>query len=166
MRYTTIIDITKCQELYKNHNVRLIYMHLVLVSGYHDNDRDIVRTSIRILAADTGISISAVRHAIRMLERWQMLIRHGNVWTIRKWCQEQPITTRPRAEKNARRKAQEDAAAAARRQQEAKEDEERRKFEELTKDGRSSYELYISSLETRAAAGDVEAIAALRKHKS
>lgn len=164
MRYTTIIDITKCQELYKNHNVRLVYMHLVLVSGYHDNDRDIVRTSIRNLAADTGISISAVRHAIRMLERWQMLIRHGNVWTVRKWCKEQPITTRLRAEKNARRKAQEEEAAVARRQQEAKEEEERRRYQELTKDGRSSYEHYISSLQARAAAGDIEAIAALNRH--
>ena len=99
MRYTTIIDISEQRELYRNVNVRLVYLHLVLRSGYHDHDRDQVRISYRSLAADIGLTLSSVRHAINVLVKWHMLNRKEDTWIVRKWCQEQPITTRAKSTK-------------------------------------------------------------------
>lgn len=94
MRYTTIIDITASRELYGNINVRLVYLHLCLKAGYHDNDRDMIRTSIRTLAADVGITTSAVRHAIRMLEKYGLLKRQPQWWAVRKWVPTEEPTKR------------------------------------------------------------------------
>ena len=69
MRYTTVIDISDYRHIYKSANCRLVYLHLVLKAGYHDDDRDIVDVSIRNLAMRVGISVSATRHALRMLEK-------------------------------------------------------------------------------------------------
>ena len=70
MRYTTIIDIRDFPELYRNQNLRLLYLHLVLKSGYHDDDRDQVHTSIRRLGYETGLTVSAVRHGLAMLKKF------------------------------------------------------------------------------------------------
>ena len=56
MRYTTIIDIAQCPEIYRNINARLTYLHMVLTCGYHDNDKGLVRKSVRQLSAETGIT--------------------------------------------------------------------------------------------------------------
>ena len=94
MRYTTLIDITQCEALYTNINIRLVYLHLVLKAGYHDHDKDIVNISIRRLAADVGISVSATRHAIKQLVKYKMVNQAKGALAVRKWCPEQPITTR------------------------------------------------------------------------
>lgn len=60
MRYTTIVDISEYASLYRNHNARLVYLHLALRSGYHDNDRDLIDVSVRRLA-DAVASLSARR---------------------------------------------------------------------------------------------------------
>ena len=73
MRYTTIIDISEIQPIYRNVNARLVYLHLVLKSGYHDNDRDLVSISLRRIAAEVGLTLSATRHAISQLEKAQLL---------------------------------------------------------------------------------------------
>lgn len=67
MRYTTIIDITEMPAVYRNGHARDLYLYMVLKSGYHNEDRDQLRKSIRSLAIDTGMSISAVRHALKVL---------------------------------------------------------------------------------------------------
>lgn len=69
MRYTTVIDISEFRATYKNLNARLLYLHLALKSGYHDDDRDLIATSIRRMASDAGLTVSAVRHALATLER-------------------------------------------------------------------------------------------------
>lgn len=94
MRYTTIIDIRPMGIAYRSVAVRLVYLHLVLVSGYHDNDRDIWRISIRNLAAETGLTVSATRHALKVLEKWDMIRRIKGVWYVRKWVPMQAITPR------------------------------------------------------------------------
>lgn len=97
MRYTTLIDISEYQALYRNHNVRLVYLHLVLKSGWHDNDRDILEISFRSLAADTGLTVSAVRHAISLLVKAELLTREGFSWRVKKFCLEQKVTSRKQA---------------------------------------------------------------------
>lgn len=99
MRYTTVIDITEISEVYKNATARLIYLHMSLKAGYHDADRDLVRLSIRRLSADVGVTVSATRHALHQLERAGLLTREGELWRVRKWVEEQQITTRAKTKR-------------------------------------------------------------------
>lgn len=94
MRYTTIIDISEEGMIYKNVNCRLVYLHLVLKSGYHDDDRDMISISIRTLAARVGISVGATRHALEQLQKAQLLARNGDKWQVKKWTIVTPPTPR------------------------------------------------------------------------
>lgn len=85
MRYTTVIDISEFPALYRNHNARLVYLHLSLKSGYHDDDRDLIDISIRSLAAAVGLTVSATRHSLRVLEQAEMITRDGQRWRVRKF---------------------------------------------------------------------------------
>lgn len=163
MRYTTIIDISEWRDLYRNVNVRLVYLHLVLKSGYHDHDRDQVRISYRSLAADSGLTLSQVRHAIKILIKWHMLIRKDNTWTVRKWCQEQTITTRAKSSKEAKKNAQEQAVIAERERQRAM-DDENRKRRDAEAGERDNYIVFVRKQQQLAAAGDMDAIAWLNEH--
>ena len=96
MRYTTVIDISDQREVYRNHNTRLLYLHLCLKAGYHDDDRDMISISIRSMAADTGLTVSAVRHALRILESNKLLKKTGQGFMIRKWIEPEKVPARPR----------------------------------------------------------------------
>lgn len=99
MRYTTVIDLSELPEVYRSASARLVYLHLALKAGYHDNDRDRASVSIRRLAMDVGVTVSAARHAIRQLERAGLLKRDGSVIVVKKWVEEQTITTRARTKR-------------------------------------------------------------------
>lgn len=99
MRYTTVIDISELPEIYRNTTARLIYIHMSLKAGYHDSDRDLVNVSIRRLSADVGVTVSATRHALHLLERSGLLTREGQLWRIKKWVEEQTITTRAKTKR-------------------------------------------------------------------
>lgn len=92
MRYTTIIDVTQCPEIYRNINARLTYLHMVLTCGYHDNDKGLVRKSVRQLAAETGITKSAVENALRALKKFDLVRKNRGRLYVRTWAPEQPIT--------------------------------------------------------------------------
>lgn len=94
MRYTTLIDLRDYPGLYRNHNVRLVYMHLVLVAGYHDVNRDIVSASLRTMAADIGVSMSALRHALTVLSKAKLIQRRQGRLFVAKWLPEQRVTKR------------------------------------------------------------------------
>lgn len=96
MRYTTIIDITEISDVYRNKNARLIYLHLALKAGYHDDDRDVLQTSIRMTAGTVGLTVSATRHALAVLERAGLLKRTETGWTVTKWIQAAEPTPRPK----------------------------------------------------------------------
>ena len=98
MRYTTIIDITENQELWRNANASRIYVYMTLRSGYHDDDRDQLRLSLRRLAMETGCSVSATRHALRILEKYKLLQKDGEKWRVTKFVLEQKPS--PRTQKN------------------------------------------------------------------
>lgn len=98
MRYTTIIDISEIPAIYKNQNARILYLHLVLKAGYHDDDRDLVTLSIRNLAAYSGLTVSAVRHALGVLERQQLLVKTSHGYRVKKWVAIETPT--PRTQKN------------------------------------------------------------------
>lgn len=94
MRYTTIIDITELPAVYRNSHARDLYLYMVLKSGYHNEDRDQLRKSIRSLAMDTGMSISAVRHALRVLVNNGLLVPMPGGYLVTKFVIEKKPTRR------------------------------------------------------------------------
>lgn len=97
MRYTTIIDISEIQDVYRNSNVRLVYLHLVLKSGYHDDDLDKIKLSVRGIMYGTGLSLSAVRHALQVLEKNGLLERRNGSTYVRKFLYQKAAKKRPKA---------------------------------------------------------------------
>lgn len=87
MRYTTVIDITDFPQIYRNIHARLVYIHMALKAGYHDDDRDVCRLSIRNLAADVGITVSATRNALLQLEKSGLISKSSDCWIVKKWVQ-------------------------------------------------------------------------------
>lgn len=96
MRYTTVIDITELPSVYRNIHARLLYLHMALKAGYHDEDRDRLAISIRNLAYACGLSLSATRHALKVLQDAELIKREGATWYIKKWFADTPPTPRPK----------------------------------------------------------------------
>lgn len=97
MRYTTVIDISEIPAIYRNRNARLLYIHMAMKAGYHDYDRDLLTISIRSLASQTGLTVSAVRHALLQLEAHQLLTRDGLAWRVKKFVLEEKPSIRRQA---------------------------------------------------------------------
>lgn len=96
MRYTTIIDITELEEIYRNRNARLVYLHLCLRSGYRTDDRDRIRISIRKLSWEVGITPAAIRYALQQLEKSQLLTySEGGTIEVVKFITPEPYAKRP-----------------------------------------------------------------------
>lgn len=165
MRYTTIIDITEFRQAYANVNVRLVYLHLVLISGYEDKNRDFADISLRYLAQDVGITLSALRHALKVLSALSLIqIQDGRI-KVTKWLPDKTITKRPR---NARERADQ-SLIIERQQQEIREYKEKiqrqqaQERERLT--GKNDFERHIDDLRLASANGDESATAALRRYR-
>ena len=99
MRYTTVIDISEIPEIYRNKNVCRLYFHLCLKAGYHDDDRDVVKLSIRGMSYETGLSLSATRNAIGQLLKHGLLEKTADSLKVRKFVVEMPISKRARTRK-------------------------------------------------------------------
>lgn len=99
MRYTTLIDITEIQQVYRSQNCRLLYLHMALKAGYHDDDRDIYDRSIRSLAADVNCTLSATRHALKQLEKAGLIKRQDNHWLVKKFVLTEEPTKRARTKR-------------------------------------------------------------------
>ena len=157
MRYTTIIDLTEMPSLYRSESCRLVYLHLVLKSGYHDSDRDLCGISLRRLSQETGLTLAAVRCALSRLAHAQMIARQGTLWYVRKFVMEQPITSRAKSAKQAKR-----IEAMAVQEQEHEQRVQRLQIEEqkrlnLMNQGKTSLMVWYEQQLERAAAGDKEA---------
>lgn len=169
MRYTTIINIADMPAVYKNLNCRLLYLHLTLAAGYHDEDRDQVAISLRDLAFETGLTLAAVRHAARVLTKYGLVTRTGSLWTVKKWLAGESITPREKTAQN-KKNATNSTAADERRQQQEKLDgalAQQRAEREAISSGRQEHPfvVYYEQKLKEAAAGDLEAaqICASRK---
>ena len=157
MRYTTIIDLREQRTLYRSSAIRLVYLHLVLISGYHDEDRDLADISIRNLARETGLSISATRCALTRLQDAQLVTRQGTLWAVKKFIIETPITPRAKTVKQAKKAeiAAIDAQAHDERERaRAREAQERAKFAAM---GKTPWMAYFDDLRFKAAQGDQDA---------
>lgn len=119
MRYTTIIDITECPQIYSCLSARIIYLHLVLKAGWGERNQDYCRCSIRQLQGDLGLTFAAVRHGLQVLEKYGMIRRGPGGCYVRKFCAPtQPgvrkLTRRQQAAEEQRRREQETLEAARR----------------------------------------------------
>lgn len=101
MRYTTVIDISEMPDIYRNKNAVLLYVHMCLKCGYHDEDRDVLEISIRNLAIRSGLSVSATRHALLKLEASKLIARQDGRWYVRKWVPTVDISPRPKGKPTA-----------------------------------------------------------------
>lgn len=110
MRYTTIIDITEFPSIWASASCRELYMYMVLKSGWHDDDRDIIRASIRQLSAATGLTKSAVEHAIRQLSKAGLLAKEGQAFRVTKWTLQSKPSPRPRQDQQRAAAANSDVA--------------------------------------------------------
>lgn len=112
MRYTTVIDITESRDVYRSHTARLVYLHMALRCGYHDDDRDIMTISIRSLAMDVGVTVSAARCALALLQRHGVITKEPTGWRVRKWVPTITASSRKQV-----KISQQDADAARRREE-------------------------------------------------
>lgn len=94
MRYTTVIDVTEIPQVWGSPNVTRIYLYMVLKCGYHDEDRDMISVSIRNLAWRTGLTVSATRHALGVLQSYHLIERSGLRWRVVKWLEDAVISKR------------------------------------------------------------------------
>ena len=133
MRYTTIIDIREFPQIYRNNHAKLVYLHLVLISGYHDEDRDRTPISIRQICYDTGLSLSAVRHSLKVLISAGLLSRSGITWTVKKFVLEKQISPRIRSEKKRTAAENFERERQIKEEQERREKEEKKRYQELRK---------------------------------
>lgn len=99
MRYTTIVDIRDLPQIWNNPNITRAYLYLCLSSGYHDTDRDLVHVSVRGLAALTGLSVAASRHALQQLQKAGLITRQGDAWKVVKFVITEAPTTRPKTKR-------------------------------------------------------------------
>lgn len=166
MRYTTIIDVGEMPAVYRNHNARLLYLHMVLRSGWHDADRDLLDASIRSLAMGAGLTVSATRHALGILERAGLVKRTGTVWQVRKWILEETPTPRPRT-----RKQQQQAEQTAQQRQDNERRERENEVEAIRRQqqwdaGKTSYMVWYEQQQAKAAAGDQEAARSVERNRT
>ena len=143
-----------------NANTSRLYMYLCMKSGYHDNDRDVIRQSGRTLALDTGLSYSAVRNALFQLLKCGLVRKDGGQLKVTKFVVEQSVSRRPR------KRTEIDHGTSV--QEEARERElelERERKKRLQKNEPSGYEQHIAKLKKRAEEGDEEAMRKLQFYK-
>lgn len=165
MRYTTIIDIREFPQIYRNNHAKLVYLHLALISGYHDEDRDQTPISIRQICYDTGLSLSAVRHSLKVLISAGLLSRSGIIWTVKKFVLDKPISPRIRSEKKRSAAENLERERIIKEEQNQREKEEKRKYQEEIKAGKNPLKEMVKDLMNRAENGDQEAAENLKRYK-
>lgn len=165
MRYTTVIDISEQSALYRNVNCRLVYLHLALRSGYHDTDRDMIDISIRTLAWQVGITVSATRHALETLQRYHLLTRQGKLWIVKKWTIQESITARPKTQRQQRAQDDEEQRRRQREKEERQEAAARKEREDLHASGKTQFMVWYEQQLQLADQGDADAQRAVTRHR-
>lgn len=157
MRYTTIIDIFDT-PVWRSSSARLIYFYMCLKCGYHDDDRDLIRISLRELSARLGLTLSAVRCALSLLISQGLITSSGiSSYKVTKWAEPKEISRR-------KTKREKEIARIDEVRQQEKAMEQAKRAEEIKQAaGKSSYQLRIERLQAAAAKGDPAAAKQLEK---
>lgn len=157
MRYTTLIDISEIAEIYRNPSIVRVYIHMTLKCGYHDTDRDIYTGSIRRIMADLGLSLSATRYAIKVLQAHHLVRLQGGVYVVTKYIPSETITPRPKTAKQAAQQAEAVRRNEAQQTREEAHDDNRRQLEAIWAQGKSSWMVFYENRQRLAQSGDQEA---------
>lgn len=165
MRYTTLIDLRDIPEVYRNQNVRLLYLHLVLIAGYHDDDRDVVRVSLRNLAAQTGLTLSATRHAVAVLIKWRLLLHRKSYFKVVKFIEEKEITPRAKTRKQQQQQQARLQQQQQQAEQETKESREREKIASIYEQNKTPFMVWYEEKMVLAAQGDQDAIRTVKEKR-
>lgn len=165
MRYTTVIDISEFPTVYQNINVRLLYFHLCLKSGYHDDDRDLLNISLRRLADEVGLTLSAVRHGLKVLQSCGLISINHSTISVKKWVDEKPITKRSKL--NQAQKAKDVANIQLEKQKslDASRREDQLRRAELESKGLSSFIVFYEKRMHEFQQGDIDALTSLKRNK-
>lgn len=157
MRYTTIIDIFDT-PVWRSSSARLVYFYMCLKCGYHDDDRDIIKISLRELSARLGLTLSAIRCALPLLISQGLIVSSGpSAYKVTKWAEPKEISRR-------KTKREKEIARIDEVRQQEKEMEKAKRAEEIKQAaGKSSYQLRIERLQAAAAKGDQAAAKQLEK---
>lgn len=139
MRYTTVIDVTEIADVWRNPNISRLYFFMALKCGYHDDDRDILKISLRSLAAQASLTISATRHALKVLVSLQLVTQEKDAFRIKKFILEQKVTPRARTKQQQEAKNLAEQREAEQRKLDKKLEEERRM--------RGNDELFVKQVE-------------------
>lgn len=166
MRYTTIIDITDL-PIWRNTNVLRLYYFACMKCGYHDNDRDILQISIRKLSYLLDMSISAVRHSLKVLHAAGLIIPvQESTYRVIKWVDNQEISKR-KSKRELQLQVESMTREQQRQQQEQLEQEQKKIIEKERKQrqqrGESVLDMRIRNARLALAAGDEYAQARLNK---
>ena len=129
MRYTTVIDVRDFPTVWRNNNTTRLYVHMVLACGFHDEDRDQLKASVRGLAASAGLTVAAVRTGLAQLMKAGLVKRNGDTWTVVKWVAQ----TKPTPRQQAKAKAAGQDITELMRKQEEENDEYVRKVQQAVK---------------------------------
>lgn len=114
MRYTTILDIREFPSVWRSVAARQLYVYMCLAAGYEDYNRDELRESIRQLADHSGLTLSACRHALELLQKSRLVVRREKLWKVAKWIQAPTISPRELNKRMSKQQAQEQAIARER----------------------------------------------------
>lgn len=94
MRYTTIIDIRDIPPVWTSRSARQLYVYMCLACGFEDYNRDILTKSIRGLAYDSGLTVSATRYALGILTRCRLVKKTVAGYKVTKWFETPTISPR------------------------------------------------------------------------
>lgn len=94
MRYTTVIDVTEIADIWRNPNISRLYFYMAMKCGFHDNDRDLIKISLRVLAGQTGLTLSACRHAVKVLQAHGLLTIENEKFRVTKFILDKKPTSR------------------------------------------------------------------------
>lgn len=94
MRYTTVIDVTEIADIWRNPNISRLYFFMAMKCGFHDNDRDLIKISLRVLAGQTGLTLSACRHAVKVLQAHGLLTIENDKMRVTKFILDKKPTSR------------------------------------------------------------------------
>ena len=121
---------------------------MALKCGYHDDDRDILRISLRNLAAQASLTFSATRHALKVLENAKLVTHEKEAWRVTKFVLEKKPMSRTQ-KTTAPMSASEEAAEKARAADMKKEEELRMKREFLHNASAAEIQTIIDKLNER-----------------
>lgn len=166
MRYTTIIDVTET-PIWSNINALRLYYWACMKCGYHDNDRDILRVSLRDMSHRLNMSLSAVRHSLKVLQAASLIIPvQESTYRVVKWIDNQEISKR-KSKRELQLQVESMTREQQRQQQEQYELEQKKIIEKQRKQrqqrGESVLDMRIRNARQAVAAGDEYAKETLRK---